>query len=184
VTPAVVAGLAGVPGAEASCAVVTEGATLAGASCTGAAPARILAALCEAPRPDAARCVPRDPASVTYVLSDAGMSHADARARCEGLGGHVATIDSQVELTHFATIAAERAYPSVWIGATFEEGTWQSDTTCPALYSWTSGAPALDPATRCVATTMVADPDEGERLAGMTPTACDATDIRALCELE
>ncbi|MBA3538250.1 MAG: C-type lectin domain-containing protein, partial [Deltaproteobacteria bacterium] len=113
-------------------------------------------------------------------------SYADARAHCTRMGGHLVVVNSLAELNRLGTLAVERAYPSVWIGATFDTQTWQSDTTCPGLYSWTDGAPVFGVSTTCLATTMreLGEVESVTSLAGMTPTRCNDSATHALCELE
>lgn len=176
-----------VTGATAQCGFAGDSSgTIIGAPCNGAlADAPVDTALCESPRPSTGACGFRKPADEQYVLSDEAFTYANARQYCQKLGGHLLVIDSVDELHFVSQLAHDQAYPRLWIGATFDHRTWQSDTSCPGLYSWTDGTPTFGTSTDCLATTMAADPEEPtiQRMTGMRPARCTEDGVRALCEL-
>lgn len=76
-----------------------------------------------------------------YKTYETGTTWTDAKAYCESLGGHLATITSQEENTFISTITPNNYY---FIGATDkeEEGKWQWVTGESWQYSnWDSGEP-------------------------------------------
>lgn len=166
------------------CGLVDQATSITGASCDGAL--SVYAALCETPRADLA-CLPSNGGRETYAISDGPLGYRDAQAFCTSQHGHLAVIDSSLELAHLSKVATERAFPSFWLGAKLAANTWTSETGCPALFAWSGGAPAPAGSTACASGTMVARLDDlGATLVqldGVTASSCEAEQFVALCEL-
>ena len=62
-----------------------------------------------------------------YALFDYGMTWTDAKALCESMGGHLATITSQEEQDAIEELIADSTKHRYWLGASDEvtEGTWE-----------------------------------------------------------
>lgn len=88
--------------------------------------------------------VVQDPATgQTYQRFDAVLAWSDAKAHCEGLGGHLVTITSQAENDFvYGSIGIDGM--NHWLGGTDEsvEGAWEWVTGEPWIYTrWGSGQP-------------------------------------------
>jgi hypothetical protein len=180
------------PAAAVQCAAMFDALDPRGTSCDGVLvpptendPSAVQGVLCETPRPRTADCLPRDPATETYVVSPSAMSYATARAYCADRGQHLLEVSSQAELAVVsALVAGGTATTSFWIGATFDGTTWTAESACPVEYSWTDAGPmfAGDPLPNCAASVIAADPDSGApALQGMAVARCDDT-RHAICE--
>jgi len=141
----------------------------------GPEPGIVQGALCETPPAREARCLDSDPAGARYVSSDAPMTYAEARQLCADMDGTIVVADSHAEWLHLAELAREQLHARFWIGSTFDGTEWQTETGCPATYSWAGGTPGIPRAGSCVAVTLAVD--------GVEPTACESSDVLAVCEL-
>jgi hypothetical protein len=147
----------------------------------------MLAALCETPRLNDARCVQERLVTKTYTVSTATLSFAAAKTFCTAKGEHLVVIDSFEELGVVSRLVRDQAVDSFWIGATFDGTQWSSATGCPPEFSWSDPLPAaLDAQPSCVAATISQLFDEETStmptvLQGMQVARCDDTRL-ALCE--
>jgi hypothetical protein len=163
------------------CVAVMGPLALGATTCDGSTPlgdGTVQHALCETPRPTTRSCL-RDPSLATYTISPTPMTFADARTFCLDHQAHVAVIDSGTEWRQVGALATQNR---VWLGSTFDGTTWNTDTGCPAVYSWTSNRPDLTGGT-CLATSLRVDGESQLSIIdGMSATACTESAVYALCE--
>lgn len=79
-----------------------------------------------------------------YQVFDEGMSWYEAKAYCENLGGHLATITSQTEQDFIEGMIANQDKNNYWLGGTnaSQSGQWEWITGEPFEYTnWDSGQP-------------------------------------------
>jgi hypothetical protein len=169
------------------CAAITSALEVTPTSCDGVmvAPETIVkSALCETPRPLTADCLPRDPALASYTVSPTPLSFDDARTFCSGIGAHVAVVDSLAEWNVISKLTLDGSLGRLWLGSTFTGTTWETETHCPAVYSWTNRKPDLTGGA-CAATVVAPDTSEDSaklRLDGLAVTSCNDGAVFALCE--
>ena len=166
------------------CAYVRGPLDITAARCDGVLPAGgeasvVLAALCETPRPTSETCLGNDPMTTRYVVSPEAMSYADAKELCGREGGKPVVVETHAELLRIAQMADRR----VWIGSTFRDGTWATETGCPGTYAWSAGVPTDPTEGSCLSTTVIGDEQGITRTTGMDTTACGADEVFALCEV-
>ncbi|MEO8698877.1 MAG: C-type lectin domain-containing protein [Kofleriaceae bacterium] len=162
----------------AMCGIGTGLPTLGAVACDGTT-MTVNGALCETPRPTTAACLHDDAA--TYTLSPTPLAFAAARDYCNVFGAHLAVIDGDAEWKQVAALAGITT-KRLWLGSTFDGTTWRTETTCPAVYSWSTGRPDVAAGT-CLATSLRFDPDtQTTSIDGMAATACNEPEIYALCE--
>ena len=80
----------------------------------------------------------------SYIRFDYAVSWHMAKAICEKLGGHLATITSTEENNAIASLCSSQSVIHYWIGATdkAKEGVWKWITREPFSYNkWSSGQP-------------------------------------------
>ena len=176
--------------ATSRCGAITGPLQLASAPCDGVLGANqvVVGAACETPRPATTDCLPNRPERTTYTISPRALGYAEARAFCTSRGAKLLEPSSRAELARASELAIEQHYPRFWIGSTFDGTTWNTESTCPAVYSWTQGRPELSGGDTCVAASLTArsiDGDGGETelvLDGVAVTSCANESIYALCE--
>lgn len=183
-----------IPAGAAGCGVVAGPLEVTGARCdgqlpVGMEPAVVISALCETPRPDRPGCLGADPGAVSYVISDAPMTQANATAYCTARRGHLVVFETEAEWRYAADQTKQVWERPFWVGAKLDATTWQAVNGCAGMYSWTNGTPGTPASGSCLATrTHVANESEpglsGTILDGVEATPCGDDQSYALCELD
>lgn len=177
-----------------ACGVVGAPLEVDGASCDGALPVDkmpnvVLGALCETPRPDSIDCLGTDPLDQTYIMSDAPMTYAAAKAFCATKDAHLIVVETHAEWLFLAKQTKEAWERPFWLGSQLAKTKWETVTGCAGTYSWTGGSPGTPPDGSCVAAKVRVVEDGGEvDIAGTVIDGVEATDCGddqsyALCEL-
>ena len=85
-----------------------------------------------------------DPSKHSYAFYNIGSTWADAKAYCESLGGHLATITSKEENDYVYNLLTQSEYDSAYFGLSDseQEGVWKWVTGEPFTYNnWHTGEP-------------------------------------------
>ena len=177
-----------------ACGVVSGPLEVDGASCDGALPVGtepsvVLGALCETPRPDTVDCLGGDPASQTYVMSDAPMTYDGALAFCSTKHGHPLVVETLAEWALLSKQTKDSWERPFWLGSQLNATRWETVTGCYGTYSWTNNNPGTPPDGSCVAAKLrpvdESEPDlSGMVLDGVEAIPCDDAQSYALCELD
>jgi hypothetical protein len=101
-----------------------------------------ISALCETPRPSVAcrmAAMQRD----YVVASTTPLDHDAAEQLCGGMGRHLVEIDSSDELSF--VLQNHSDVPDFWVGARRAGNAFNSPTSCPQVFQWSSNEPTGAP---------------------------------------